>query len=80
MDKPQGALTTTSTQAEIDIVDKLGAILATDEKTSHTRYLWYGDLGEGKTYLTGILHKILGGRKEHVVVLGWTSMARCVMF
>ena len=48
-----------STQAEIDIVEKLGAIISTDARPTFARYLWYGDLGEGKTYLTGLLHKLL---------------------
>ena len=55
----EGKITTESSQAEIDIVEKLGAILSTNERPSFTRYLWYGDLGEGKTYLAGLLHKIL---------------------
>ena len=52
-------ITTESTKAEIDIIDQLGAILATDAEPSFARYLWYGDLGEGKTYLTGLLHNAL---------------------
>lgn len=50
---------TKSTQEEIDIVKQMGAILATDAGPSFARYLWYGDLGEGKTFLSGILHKAL---------------------
>ena len=63
MDKPSipvgSEITTESTQAEIDIVERLGAILATDAKPSYARYLWYGDFGEGKTYLAGMLHEVL---------------------
>ena len=55
----QDIITTESTQAEIDIVEKLGAIISTDALPTYARYLWYGDLGEGKTYLTGLLHNLL---------------------
>ena len=59
MMKETRVITTKSTTAEIDIIDRMGAILATDAEPSFARYLWYGDLGEGKTYLTGLLHNAL---------------------
>ena len=55
-------ITTESTQEEIDIVEKLGASLSTDAKPTHARYLWYGDYGEGKTYLLGQFNELL---KKH---------------
>ena len=53
---------TESTQEEIDIVAKLGATLSTDAGPTFARYLWYGDYGEGKTYMIGILNEMLKER------------------
>lgn len=37
-------------------------IIATEMEVSHGRYLWYGDLGCGKTYLIGMMHEVLKKR------------------
>ena len=44
------------------LLKKLGATLTTDAKPTYARYLWYGDYGEGKTYLTGVFNNML---KKH---------------
>lgn len=45
-----------------DILAELGASFTNEATPSHARYLWYGDLGEGKTHTIGILHNLLKQR------------------
>ena len=56
------SISTQSTQQEIDIVEQLKASSTLDAKPTYARYLWYGDFGEGKTYLVGQFNEMLKKR------------------